>query len=61
MNLTVFGGLPLAALDHLSYLIGLEVARSDVKLLNTVTVSQVAVSTQLLECGRNLKAREGNR
>lgn len=27
MNLSVFGGLYLAALEHLSYLIGLEVAR----------------------------------
>lgn len=58
MNLTVFGGLSPAALDHLSYLTGLQ--GSDVKLLNTVIISQVALSTQLLERGRNLKVHEGN-
>lgn len=58
MNLTVFGGLSPAALDHLSNLTGLQ--GSDVKLLNTVIISQVALSTQLLEWGRNLKVHEGN-
>lgn len=58
MNLTVFGGLSPAALDHPSSLTGLQ--GSDVKLLNTVIISQVALSTQLLEWGRNLKVHEGN-
>lgn len=60
MNLIVFGGLSLAALGHLSCLSGLEVARVWCKVMNTVMVSQAAVSTQLLQWGRNLKVHEGN-